>query len=160
MIIPQDSYQSVYNWQYISCIHLWSRVLGELHDDALAPLIYPLVQVTLGVIRFAWFLYLSQRCFKLKCYFVLMQLICVTIRLSRPVALNIVSFRLIPTARYYPLRFHCLHSLTVLAKSTDTYIPIASHLLQVRNAEFSVRTSLLASFLACLLASFLPGLLA
>lgn len=95
----KDSYQSVYNWQYISCIHLWSRVLGELHDDALAPLIYPLVQVTLGVIR------------------------------------------LIPTARYYPLRFHCLHSLTVLAKSTDTYIPIASHLLQIlESAEFNKKS--------------------
>jgi len=92
----KDSYQSVYNWQFISCLQLWGRVLGELHDETLAPLIYPLVQITLGAVR------------------------------------------LIPTARYYPLRFHCLHSLNMLSKFTGTYIPVASYLIEIlESSEFS-----------------------
>eukprot|EP00112_Aurelia_sp_Birch-Aquarium-sp1_P008912 Seg1996.3 transcript_id=Seg1996.3/GoldUCD/mRNA.D3Y31 product="Protein bud22" protein_id=Seg1996.3/GoldUCD/D3Y31 len=98
-IRKKDSYQSVYNWQYISCIQLWARVLGELHSDTLAPLIYPLVQVILGVIR------------------------------------------LIPTTRYYPLRFHCLHSLNMLSKTTNTYIPVASYLVEIlESPEFNHKT--------------------
>jgi nucleolar complex protein 2 len=51
-LLLQDSFQSVYNWQYIHCLRLWSRVLSETpNKDVLEPLIYPLVQVTLGVIR-------------------------------------------------------------------------------------------------------------
>lgn len=48
----KDSFQSVYNWQFIHCLRLWSRVLSEVpSNDTLEPLIYPLVQVTVGVIR-------------------------------------------------------------------------------------------------------------
>ncbi|XP_046842848.1 nucleolar complex protein 2 homolog isoform X2 [Xenia sp. Carnegie-2017] len=48
----KDSYQSVYNWQFIHCLRLWSRVLSEIPNrHTLEPLIYPLVQVTLGVLR-------------------------------------------------------------------------------------------------------------
>jgi nucleolar complex protein 2 len=57
----KESYKTVYNWQYVHSLDFWSRVLA-MHCDGLAeaqagkesllrPLIYPLVQVTLGTIR-------------------------------------------------------------------------------------------------------------
>ncbi|KAK3065270.1 Nucleolar Complex 2 protein, partial [Teratosphaeriaceae sp. CCFEE 6253] len=49
-----DSYKTVYNWQYTHSLDFWSRVLALYARDAasaLRPLIYPLVQVTLGALR-------------------------------------------------------------------------------------------------------------
>lgn len=57
----KDSYKSVYNWQYVHSLDFWSRVLS-MHCDsfveaqagkqsALRPLIYPVVQITLGAMR-------------------------------------------------------------------------------------------------------------
>lgn len=49
-----DSYKTVYNWQYTHSLDFWSRVLGSHATDPaspLRPLIYPLVQVTLGALR-------------------------------------------------------------------------------------------------------------
>jgi nucleolar complex protein 2 len=58
----KESYKTVYNWQYVHSLDFWSRVLA-MHCDGLKeaqegkqsplrPLIYPLVQVTLGAIRY------------------------------------------------------------------------------------------------------------
>ena len=60
----QEGFQAVYNWQYIHSLDFWSLVLSsacEKNDDngsksepsALQPLIYPLVQITIGVIKYA-----------------------------------------------------------------------------------------------------------
>lgn len=56
-----DSYKTVYNWQYVHSLDFWSRVLSThcetLHEASsgkqspLRPLIYPLTQVTLGATR-------------------------------------------------------------------------------------------------------------
>ncbi|KAG1764067.1 Noc2p family-domain-containing protein [Suillus placidus] len=58
----QEAYKQVYNWQYAHCVDFWSLVLGracDAHAEAerggqeseLRPLIYPLVQVSLGAIK-------------------------------------------------------------------------------------------------------------
>ncbi|KAK4542773.1 hypothetical protein LTR36_006149 [Oleoguttula mirabilis] len=49
-----ESYKTVYNWQYIHSLDFWSRVLSAHCAEPTAPLrplIYPLVQVTLGALR-------------------------------------------------------------------------------------------------------------
>jgi nucleolar complex protein 2 len=49
-----DAYKTIYNWQYVHSLDFWSRVLSAhctTPDASLRPLIYPLVQVTLGALR-------------------------------------------------------------------------------------------------------------
>ena len=57
-----EAFRTVYNWQYIHCLDFWCLVLGSSCDvevqrqrggteSELQPLIYPLVQIALGVIR-------------------------------------------------------------------------------------------------------------
>ena len=55
----QEQFQAVLNWPYVHCLDFWSRVLAKTcHTDReqgvpshMRPLIYPLVQVALGVVR-------------------------------------------------------------------------------------------------------------
>ena len=59
----KDSYKTIYNWQYVHSLDFWSRVLSthcSPHTNPtlktpsaspLHPLIYPLVQITLGALR-------------------------------------------------------------------------------------------------------------
>lgn len=42
------------------------------------------------------------------------------------------TITLIPTAQYYPLRFHITETLIEFSKSTSVYIPILPYLLEVR----------------------------
>ncbi|XP_055855379.1 nucleolar complex protein 2 homolog [Episyrphus balteatus] len=89
----KDSFQSVYNWQYVNSIRLWVDLLGATHNKPqLQPLIYPLVSIVTGAIK------------------------------------------LIPTAQYFPLRFHCINSLISLSKQTDTFIPVLPFILEVLNS--------------------------
>jgi nucleolar complex protein 2 len=57
----KDSYKTIYNWQFVHSLDFWSRVLSSHCNSLLEtqngkpsqlrPLIYPVVQVTLGAIR-------------------------------------------------------------------------------------------------------------
>lgn len=97
----KESYQAVYNWQYINSIRLWSELLATTSDKAqLQPLIYPLVSIITGAIK------------------------------------------LIPTAQYFPLRFHCIRSLIQLSKRTRTFIPVLPFILEVfKSNTFNQRHS-------------------
>ena len=59
-MVQQDSYKTVYNFQYVHSVDFWSRALSNLcsashlpdpSTSPYHPLIYPLVQVTLGAAR-------------------------------------------------------------------------------------------------------------
>lgn len=57
----KESYKTVYNWQYVHSLDFWSRVLSAHcnslteaeagQESPLRPLIYPVVQITLGAMR-------------------------------------------------------------------------------------------------------------
>lgn len=51
------------------------------------------------------------------------------------VQVTLGAMRLIPTATYFPLRFHMIRSLLRISRSTGTYIPLASVLLEVLNSS-------------------------
>ena len=48
----QETTQTVYNWQFIHSVSLWTRMIAELHDDeSIQSLIYPLTQTIIGTIK-------------------------------------------------------------------------------------------------------------
>lgn len=90
----KDSFQSVYNWQFINSMRLWAELLSATNNKTqLQPLIYPLVSIITGVIK------------------------------------------LIPTAQFFPLRFHCIQILIQLSKETRNFIPILPFILEVLNSN-------------------------
>ncbi|PXF49910.1 Nucleolar complex protein 2-like [Gracilariopsis chorda] len=48
----KEEVERLHNWSYINMLRLWSKVLGRYgSEDELRPLIYPYVQISLGVLR-------------------------------------------------------------------------------------------------------------
>ncbi|XP_018787682.1 PREDICTED: nucleolar complex protein 2 homolog [Bactrocera latifrons] len=100
----KDSFQAVYNWQFVNSLRLWADLLdATTNKPQLQPLIYPLVTITLGVIR------------------------------------------LIPTAQYFPLRFHCVKVLIALARETRIFIPILPLIIEVLRSNTFNRKHTVAS---------------
>jgi nucleolar complex protein 2 len=56
------------------------------------------------------------------------------------VQVTLGAMRLIPTALYFPLRFHLVRSLLRLTRATGTYIPLSSALLEVLNSAEMKKT--------------------
>ncbi|XP_065079355.1 nucleolar complex protein 2-like [Ochlerotatus camptorhynchus] len=89
----KDSFQYIYNWQYINSLKLWADVLAVSYNKKqLEPLVYPLVSIITGVIK------------------------------------------LIPSAQYFPLRFHCCRMLIDLSARTRVFIPVLPFIFEVLNS--------------------------
>uniref|UniRef100_A0A1B0CXE3 C2H2-type domain-containing protein n=1 Tax=Lutzomyia longipalpis TaxID=7200 RepID=A0A1B0CXE3_LUTLO len=116
----KESYQAVYNWQFVNALKLWGDVLGATVNSELSALIYPLVTIIQGVIK------------------------------------------LIPTAQWFPLRFHCIRVLINLTKSTRIFIPVLPFILEIlQSATFNkkhTQISLNAMPFTCILRCTRPQL--
>lgn len=127
----KEAYKNVYNWQFVHAIDFWSMVLAtagdkqrvaEQGESPLQHLVYPLVQVALGAIR---------------CVAVHLCIVRLTGQLTRVCPDN----SLVPTSRYYPLRFRLVRSLLRLVQRCGTFIPLAASLFEILDSPELTRRS-------------------
>ncbi|KAG0472810.1 hypothetical protein HPP92_014667 [Vanilla planifolia] len=66
---PKKTYQKVYNWQFLYCLELWTKVICDHNSETdFGPLAYPLTQILLGMatlVPTARFFPLRLRCIRM-----------------------------------------------------------------------------------------------
>ncbi|KAH7909312.1 Noc2-domain-containing protein [Hygrophoropsis aurantiaca] len=113
----KEAYKQVYNWQYVHSVDFWALVLARACDtqndgeSELKALIYPLVQVSLGAIKYV-------------------RLFCRG-RIPKQSQLRFTSYRLISNSRSFPFHLHIVRSLLHLIRHTRVYIPLSPYLLPI-----------------------------
>ncbi|KAI9467953.1 MAG: Noc2p family-domain-containing protein [Benjaminiella poitrasii] len=95
------NHNTVYNWQYIHCIDFWVDVLNTFSNLVMKTEENEQIESPLKSLLYP----LSQ------------------------VAVGVIQ--LIPTAQFYPLRFHIIRTLTSLIHHTKIFIPLAAYVLEV-----------------------------
>ncbi|EMP26005.1 Nucleolar complex protein 2 like protein [Chelonia mydas] len=126
----KENFQSVYNWQYVHCLDFWCRVLSTIYpSEIMAPLIYPLTQVIVGCIKFGRkkvHCALKHRSSLKSC-----ERRNQNLSSPMPPGWSQGSQGLVPTARFYPLRMHCIRALTLLSENTRTFVPVLPFILEI-----------------------------
>lgn len=85
----KESFQAVYNWQFINSLRLWGELISATYNrPQLQPLLYPLISIITGVIK------------------------------------------LISTAQFFPVRFHCAQILVQISRETGVFIPVLPLILE------------------------------
>ena len=114
----KETVQTVYNWQFIHSLHLWCRMLAAAgpNNSTLKPLIYPLTQVTFGVMKLnpsVKFLPLRLHC--IRALNILGEATNTYIPLLSPTidVLTLVNFKKpFPSTSVKPLNFACMLKLS------------------------------------------------
>mmetsp|Transcript_43200 Transcript_43200/g.69266 ORF Transcript_43200/g.69266 Transcript_43200/m.69266 type:complete len:788 (+) Transcript_43200:210-2573(+) len=103
-----ESTQSVYSWQYVHCLRLWASVLSAYPGKPVADTNAKSLSADEQQLR----------------------------SLIYPlVQITIGTIKLVPTARNFPLRFHCVSILNSLSRASSNYIPVATLLIDVLNCS-------------------------
>ncbi|KAI7899002.1 Noc2p family-domain-containing protein [Cokeromyces recurvatus] len=95
------NHNTVYNWQYIHCIDFWADVLNTFSNSMMVTEEGEQVESPLKSLLYPF----------------------------TQVAVGVIQ--LIPTAQFYPLRFHIIRTLTSLIRNTNIFIPLATFILEV-----------------------------
>ncbi|KAI8077961.1 Noc2p family-domain-containing protein [Gilbertella persicaria] len=102
------NHNMVYNWQYVHCIDFWADVLNAYSGPMVDKETEQEVESPLKALIYP----LTQ------------------------VAIGVIQ--LIPTAQYYPLRFHVLRCLTSMVHHTGVYVPLATFVLEVLDSSIGM----------------------